>query len=116
MVTVVDCALRTNKKGEEFITLILQSGLEMIKSQATGQYYATAKRAFIPSTFDEATCKAFIGEKIDGSIQKVPCEPYEFTIPETGEAITLNHRWTYLKEGETIEEAVFEGKVAEFQE
>ncbi len=65
----------------------------------------------IPSTFDEQTCKSVQGEKLTGSIQKRPCESYEFTVKETGEIIEMNYRWEYLAEGETIEECVFEGIV-----
>lgn len=43
----------------------------------------------------------------------MPCEAYEFTIPDTGEVITLEHRWVYLKEGDTIDEVVREEEMAE---
>lgn len=106
MVTIIDFVKRTNREGKEFHALIVQGGLEMVKSHETGRYYATAKRASISSTFDEPMCQALIGQQIAGSIQKVETEPYEFTVPETGEMLTLNHRWVYLKEGETITEKV----------
>jgi hypothetical protein len=64
----------------------------------------------VTSTFGEETCRELIGEKISGSIQKVECEPYDFTIKETGEITTLSHRWVYLKEGETIEQKVIADK------
>jgi hypothetical protein len=32
----------------------------------------------IPSTFDEATAKKMIGERVPGSVIKKPCDPYEF--------------------------------------
>jgi len=111
MVTIVDYAKRTNKEGEEFNALILQSGLDLVKSRETNNYYATAKRTSIPSTFDNNTCEKLIGTEIPGSIQRIDCEPYEYTIRETGEVITLSHRWVYLKEGETIEEKILEEEV-----
>lgn len=111
MVTISSYVQRTNAEGEIFHALIIQGGIEMVQSKETGNFYATAKRASITSTFDEETCKSIIGTQIPGSIKKVECEPYEYTIKETGEIITLNHHWTYLPEGETVEENVFEGKV-----
>jgi hypothetical protein len=109
MVTISDYSKRVNSDGVEFFALILQGGLELVKSQLTGRYYATAKKASQPSTFSEEMCKTLIGQQLPGSIMKVECEPYEFTVPETGEIINLHHRWEYLKEGATIEETVFEG-------
>lgn len=106
MVTVVDVKQRMNQKGESFYALVLQGGLELVKSRETGNYYATAKRASITTTFDEMTCKSLIGQQIPGSIQKVETDPYDFTIKETGEIISLSHRWIFLKEGETVEQRV----------
>jgi hypothetical protein len=39
-----------------------------------------------------------IGREISGRIEKVPCEEYEYTVEETGEVITLSHRWEFLPE------------------
>jgi len=111
MVTVTDYALKTTAGGREFYALVLQGGLCMVQSKNTGNYYATVKRCSIPSTFDEATAKAMVGEKITGSIQKQTCEPYEYINKETGEVIELDYRWIYLPEGVSMQEAVFEGAV-----
>ena len=112
MVRIIDFAERKNSAGEKFYSLILQGGVEMVMSQETGRYYATAKRASITSTFDEETCKSLIGSELPGSVQKHKCDPYEYVNQETGEVVQLEHRWVYCKEGETVEEAVFEGEVA----
>jgi len=109
MVTIMDYALRTKSDGSVFFALILQGGIQMVKSQQTERYYATLKKASITCTFDEATCKASIGEKFPGSIQKQSCEPYQFVVKESGEILQLDYRWSYLPEGATMEEAVFEG-------
>ena len=101
---------RTSSDGNEFFALILQGGLELIKSKETGNYYATAKTASITSTFTEEECGQLVGQEISGSIVKVPCEPYEYTVKETGEVVTLTHRWEYRKEGDTIEEIILQGK------
>ena len=106
MVTIVDFVKRQNSKGEEFNALIIQGGLEMVKSNQTGRYYATAKKASVTSTFDDLTCKELIGQKIPGSIQRVECLPFEFMLKDTGEILTSSHRWIYLKEGESVTERV----------
>jgi len=113
MVRIIDYKKRTNAEDEEFFVLVLQGGLEIVKSQETGRYYATAKSATMSSTFDENTCKSLIGEEIPGAIKKVETEPYEYAVPETGEVITLSHRWEFQKEGDSLSEIVFEGKPEE---
>lgn len=98
MVTIIGYALRENKEGKSFVSLQLQGDVIMVQSQETGRYYATAKTCSIPSTFNETTADALIGKPLPGRIEKVDSEPYEFTIEETGEVITLQHRWEYLPE------------------
>ena len=110
MVTIIDAVKRVNKDGESFHALILQGGIELVKSQESGRFYATAKKASITSTFDEQTAKSLIGQKIPGSVKKTTCEPYEFTVKETGEVVTLSHRWEYTKEGELMEERILSNK------
>lgn len=110
MVTVIDFAKRQRTDGKEFIALILQGGLEMVRSKQTDRYYATVKKCSISSTFDEETAKMMIGERIPGTIQKQSCEPYPYVVKETGEVLELNFRWVYLPEGATMEEAIFEGE------
>lgn len=106
MVRIIDYRVRESRDGEPFLALIVQGGLQLVKSKETGMYYATAKKASIPSTFDELTCQSLIGQEIDGTIERVECEPYEITNEETGEVLELSHRWIYVKEGETVEQAV----------
>jgi len=104
MVTVINFRVQENQKGEKFCVLILQGGIEMVRSKETKRFYATARRTSTPSTFDEMTCKALIGEKMPGSIGKVTCDEYDFTIPQTGEIVKLKHRWEYIPEGETAQQ------------
>lgn len=110
MVTIIDVVKRENKDGESFMALILQGGIELVKSQDSGRFYATAKKASITSTFDETTAKSLIGQKIPGSVKRTVCQPYEFTVKETGEVLSLSHRWEYTKEAESIEERVLSNK------
>jgi hypothetical protein len=98
MVRIVNYKKRQVEEGKEFFALEITGGIEMVMSNATGQFYATAKKAYIASTFDEETCKALVGSEMQGSIIKAECEPYEYTIRDTGEVITLGYRYVYLPE------------------
>ena len=98
MVRIINYKTRTKEDGTEFCLLVVQGGIAMIKSKNTGQYYATAKKATISTTFDEETCKNLIGTDFPGKIEKINTEPYSYTIPNTGEMITLEHRYIYLPE------------------
>ncbi|WP_412476978.1 hypothetical protein [Flavobacterium sp. TBRC 19031] len=95
MVRIVNYSKRQTEEGKEFFVLEISGGLEMVKSQITNQFYATSKRAFIPSTFDELTCKSLIGTEMEGFVVKQVCEPYDYTVKETGEVIRLAHKYVY---------------------
>ncbi len=111
MVTIVDYALRNAKEdGRPFTVLVLRGGLSLVQSKQSGNFYATVKQCSIPSTFDEETAKGFIGEKLPGSVQRMSCDTYDWTNKETGEVIELSHRWVYVPEGATLEEAIYEGE------
>ena len=111
MVTIVDYKQRQNKEGENFFTLSLEGDLEMIRSQESGKFYATARKCSITSTFSEATCKGLIGKQLPGSIEKTQCDPYDYAIEETGETIQLDFTYLYNPDAASLEETVFEKKV-----
>jgi len=108
MVTINGYAERESREGKKFYALIVQGGPEMVLSEETGRYYATAKQASITSTFDEKTCQDLVGTKLPGKIMKIACDPYEYTIKESGEVIKLNHRWTYNPNEASLEEIVYD--------
>lgn len=85
----------------------------MVLSEESGRYYATAKQASVTSTFPESICKELIGSKLPGRITKIQCDPYEYTIRETGEVITLRTRWTYCPNEAAVDEMVYEKAVVE---
>lgn len=96
MLTVTSYANRTSTAdGSQYFSLELTSDDPEIVLSQNGRYYVTAKRCFMSSTFPEPVCKSMLGKQIPGGISKVECEPYEFTIPETGEVITRQHRYEY---------------------
>lgn len=96
MVKVIGYQARKTEQGKEFFALTVQSGVEIVQSQRGG-VYATAKKASLPCSFDEETCKTLIGCEIPGTISKVEVEPYQY-ITEEGEAIMRNHRYEYQLE------------------
>ena len=98
MVRIVNYQKRTTEEGKEFFTLELQGGVEIVKSQETGKNYMTARKASMSCTFDEGTCISLIGTELPGSVKKVQCEEYSYTIKETGEIITLSHRFEYVEQ------------------
>ena len=113
MVTISGYAERESADGKKFYALILQGGIEMVLSEESGRYYATAKQASITSTFDEATCKALVGTKLPGKIARIQSDPYDYTVKETGEIITLTHRWAYNPNESAVDEMVYEKAVVE---
>ena len=107
MVRVIGYHANENERGETFFSLSIQGGVEMVKSKETGNFYATARKTRITTTFDEQTCESLIGSELPGRIEKVDCDPYEYTVQETGELITLEHTYEYIPdEMETPEKAV----------
>lgn len=108
MVTVIDYTQRTNKEGEPFNALIVQGDIEIATSKDTGKPYATARRASIPSTFDENTCQSMVGKELPGEIERVPSQPYEYNIPDSDETVILEYTFEYNPEPSNVEEEVFE--------
>jgi hypothetical protein len=104
MVTVSNYRVSTNKENKKFYSLILTGEIEFIQSKETGNFYATAKETSITSTFTEEVCKSLVGKQMPGSIQKVKAPKYSYTIKETGEVISLDYRYVYVPEGQTLED------------
>lgn len=102
MIIVKDYHVREGERGN-FISLELMGDIEMVQSANTGRFYATARRCFVSSTFDETVAKHMVGKEMSGNIARKQCEPYEYTIPETGEVIMLAHTWDYQPEGMTAD-------------
>lgn len=96
-VKIVGFQHKESQEGKPFISLTLQGGVEIVKSQ-NGSSYLTVRKASMATTFDEATAMALIGTEFPGSIEKVSCAPYDYTVPDTGEVILLTHRWEYKDE------------------
>jgi hypothetical protein len=102
MVRITNYQRRVTEQGKEFFTLELQGGIEVVKSQETGRSYMTAKKASMSCTFDELTCQSLLGTELPGAVKKVQCEEYSYTIRETGEVITLSHRFEYTDTEEPV--------------
>lgn len=98
MVTVNDYAVRQNQNGESFVSLILVGDMEIVQSQKTGNFYATARKCTISSTFSEQVAASLVGKQLPGRIVKQECEPYDFVDSQTGEIVELNFRWVYIQD------------------
>ena len=99
MVEVVGYSLKTPKEGKPYVALEIEGEIEMVQSQNTGRFYATVRRCTISSTFDQMTAERMVGKQMAGSIERVACEPYDFTIRETGEVVKMGYRWDFQPEG-----------------
>jgi hypothetical protein len=97
MIKIIQAHLREGEKGQ-FVSLELMGDIELVQSQNTGRFYATAKRCFINSTFNLETAKELVGQQLPGSISRVACDPYLFSLPEGGQTITLSHTYAYVPE------------------
>lgn len=113
MVRIINYKTRQREDGTEFYLLEVQGGIEMIKSQTTGQYYATAKKAIVSTTFDEDTCRGLIGTVFPGKVVKIQTEPYSYTIKDSGETITLEHRFVYLPDDVNSDEEMLAKELEE---
>ncbi|RPE05803.1 hypothetical protein EGT74_25920 [Chitinophaga lutea] len=96
MVTIKNYQMHVNAEGKLFISLELIGDAEIIQSKETGRFYVTAKKCFVPSTFDEITAKLMIGKEMAGNIVKKECSAYEYRVPGTGEIISLSHQYEYV--------------------
>lgn len=99
MVRIINYKTRQKEDGTTFCVLEVQGGIEMVLSKETGQYYATAKKATLSTTFDKETCEALIGAQIAGKVIKISTEPFQYTIRESGDVITLEHKYIYVPDG-----------------
>ena len=103
MLTVTNYQKRISKEGKEYLTLEIQGGLEMIQSQTKGRFYAAVRKSIVTTTFGENVAKTLIGSQIPGKIVRTECDPYEYTIQNTGEVVTLAHRWSYQPENSAVQ-------------
>lgn len=107
MVKIKDFKQRVNSEGESFNALVLEGDLETVTSES-GNVYFTARTTSVPSNFDAEKCESLVGRELPGKIVRIPCEPFEYTVPESGEVVILSHTYEYDPNvSESMEEAVF---------
>jgi hypothetical protein len=102
MVRINAYHLRVNKEGKQFVALELQGDLEMIQGSESGRFYATAKKCTVSSTFTEDVAKSLLGKQLPGRIDRVETVPYDYTVKETGEVISLAHTYVYVPEDKPL--------------
>lgn len=106
MVTITQAVIRKNSKNEEFVSLILTSGVEMVKAKSTNKFYATVRTASVPSTLSLELAKEMVGQKLNGMIVKKPCDPYMYKT-HSGDEIELTWSYVYTDDAESLSEEVF---------
>jgi hypothetical protein len=94
MVTITGYEPR-EKDGKVFYAITIQGEARMAQSEESGNFYLTADKTTVSTSFNEAMCQMLVGKQIAGSIQKMECEPYTYTNKQTGELVTLTHRFQY---------------------
>ena len=98
MVTIAKAVVRQNKKdGNEFLSLTLVGGLDIITSAKTGNQSLVAMRCNITSNLPVELAGSLIGEKLEGTVVKVKCAPYQWTNPTTAEVMEISHTYRYQK-------------------
>jgi len=95
MLQVTNYAVKTRKDGTTFIALELTGNVELVQSMNTGKFYATVRKCSIPTTFDEHIAKTLIGSSMEGTVARVSCDPYDYTIKPSGEVIQLSHTYAF---------------------
>ena len=95
MVTVTDAIESINADSNEtFVSLELSGQPELVKSK-DGNSYMTSRKTYLTTTYSLAFAQSLIGSKLPGSIIKVDCDPYDYTVKKTGKTITLSHTYSY---------------------
>jgi hypothetical protein len=109
MVTVTDIRGCVSALGKAFCALVINGDITFVRSAQTNNFYATSFKALLGTTFTKEVCQGLIGKTLPGEIQRVECDPYEFTVRETGETIMVSHKYRYNPDPvrNTMEEAVF---------
>jgi len=100
MVTITGYKSCLSQDGKEFFALTLQGELKIIQSE-NGNFYLTANKMSITTSFNGMKCQALIGRQLPGDVKKVPCESYQYVNKETGETYMLNWRYQYSPEENT---------------
>lgn len=102
MLKITNYKTYQKEDGTEFYALVVQGGIEAVTSQETNRTYLTIREAKVACTFNEDMCKAAIGTELEGRIERVETEPYQYTNQDTGEVMTLTHRNEFITEQEGI--------------
>lgn len=105
MITIIDAVERKNSNEETFTALILSGDVEMVKSKQ-GKFYATTRKASVPSTLSLDLARKMIGQRMPGQIIRKPCEPYMYTT-QSGEEIELDFTYEYTDEAANLAETIF---------
>ena len=102
MVTIIGYKECISQNSNVFFSLILQGGITISKSE-NGNFYFTANKALIMTSFTEDYCKALVGKQLPGSITKVPCDEYVY-VNSAGESVACDYKYEYSPKEEVVKE------------
>lgn len=102
MVTVIGYKECTSQSSNVFYSLMLQGDITLSKSE-NGNFYFTANKALVMTSFTEEYCKALVGKQLAGGIVRIPCEEY-YCVNAAGESVVMNYRFEYDPKEETVKQ------------
>lgn len=103
MLTVTGIRRNQDEDGNQWISLILESDLTMVRSK-NGTYYASKKKTSVYSTLDEDAARQLIGSRIEGDIVKESCTPYTYET-EDGREIEMDYKWVFVEKAQPVVQA-----------
>lgn len=103
MVTITNFKQVETKEGKVFCVIELIGNAKLVQSETTGKFYLSAYKTKVPTSFPPEVCQMLLGQKLPGTIEKVPCETYEYANPETGEILTLDYTYVYSPEERNVQ-------------
>jgi hypothetical protein len=93
---------RRDGSGTFLVMELTDSKPEVVKSKTTGRPSIVIRKTSIPIAGSngwnaEDMKSTFFGMKMEGSIRRVPCDPYTITARD-GNSIDINFTWEYVEQ------------------
>lgn len=102
MVTIIDYRPHVSVGGKDFFALTLQGEMKIVQSDS-GNFYVTADKMSMATSFNEIVCQSLVGKQLPGNIEKIECDEYQYTNRDTGEDVTLRWKYQYIPEEKKVQ-------------
>ena len=100
MITIINFEPRINKKTKEQFYVLIVTAPMLRQSMQTGKFYVDAKQVSITTPLkDPVALQSLLGQQMQGEIQQVPCEEYEWENPSTKETEKRSVTWEVVGAG-----------------